>query len=109
MPVVQVSGGLIDAKPVILLRQGIMDAHDGRLAIMRVDPEGARVGIRRIGERPDGAGRHPVYVRVEIMLYLLLNELILRASKAWCGVTLSTKFRPALMGVSWGLSKACDR
>ena len=41
MPVVQVGGGLINTKPVIRLRQGIMDAHDGRLAIMRVDPEGA--------------------------------------------------------------------
>src|SRR5215813_8868775 len=100
MPVVQVRGGLIDAKPVILLRQGIMDADDGRLAIMRVDPEGARVGIRRIDERPDGTGRHLVTERVEIMLYCLLNELILRASKAREGVTLPTKIRPVLMGVS---------
>src|SRR5215468_728451 len=108
MPVVQVSGGLIDAKPVIRHRQVIMDAYDGRLAIMRVDPEGARVGIRRIDERPDGTGWHLVTERVEIMLYCLLNEFILRASKACTSVTLSTKFRPALMVGSVCLSKACD-
>src|SRR5215475_1804563 len=97
MLVVQMSGGLIDAKPVILLRQSIVDAHDSRMAIMRVDPEGARVAIRRIDECPDGTGWHLVTERVEIMLYCLLNELILRASKACTGITLSTKFRPALM------------